>query len=31
MDKYEEMLKYADRKYSYSELEKQKIISQFTR
>ncbi len=27
MDKYEEMLKKADRKYSYSELEKQKIIS----
>lgn len=27
MDKYDEMLKYADRKYSYSELEKQKIIS----
>lgn len=27
MDKYEDMLKYADRKYSYSELEKQKIIS----
>lgn len=27
MDKYEEMLKYADRKYNYSELEKEKIIS----
>ena len=26
MDKYEEMLKKADRKYSYSELEKQKIV-----
>lgn len=26
MDKYEEMLKKADRKYTYSELEKQKII-----
>ena len=27
MDKYEEMLRYADRKYNYSELEKEKIIS----
>ena len=27
MDKYEEMLKTADKQYSYSELEKEKIIS----
>lgn len=27
MDKYEEMLKYANMKYNYSELERQKILS----
>lgn len=27
MDKYEEMLKTADKQYSYSELEKEKIVS----